>query len=92
MAVKYQAGEVPCDVFDVINTMIRTVSAQARDVEITPETLLIDDLALDSLDLVRVILLLEDRYHIAVDLDDVPKMRQVRDLALTVTGQSLLAA
>jgi acyl carrier protein len=44
------------------------------------------------MDLVRVILLLEDRYCIAIDLDEVPKIRQVRDLALTVAGQLRSAA
>jgi acyl carrier protein len=92
MAVKHQAGEIPCDLFDVINTMIRTVSDTGRRVEITPETVLLDDLAMDSLDLVRVILLLEDRYHVEIDLDEVPKIRQVRDLAETVAGRSLSAA
>ncbi len=92
MAVKNQAGEVPRDLFDVIDTMIRTVSAQARKVKIIPETLLVDDLAMDSLDLVRVISLLEDRFHVAIDLDDMPKIRQVRDLALIAAGQSLSAA
>jgi acyl carrier protein len=92
MVVKNQASAVPCDVFDVINSMIRTVSAQASQVVITPDTLLIDDLALDSLDIVRVIMLLEDRYHVEIDLDEVPKMRKVRDFALTVSGQTLSAA
>ena len=92
MAAQNHAGEVPSDLFDVIDAMIRTVSAQATKVKIAPETLLIDDLAMDSLDLVRVISLLEDRFHVAVDLDEIPKIRRVLDLALTVTGQSVQAA
>ncbi len=92
MAVQNHASAVPSELFDVIDAMIRTVSAQATKVKIAPETLLIDDLALDSLDLVRVISLLEDRFHVAVDLDEIPKIRRVLDLALTVTGQSVPAA
>lgn len=40
----------------------------------------LEELALDSLDLVRVIMLIEDRYHTAVDLDEIPKMTRVDDL------------
>jgi acyl carrier protein len=92
MLVKIQTDEISRDVLDVITAMIRSVSAKAGDVEITPDTSLLDDLAMDSMDLVRVILLLEDRYCVAIDLDEVPKIRQVRDLALTATGQSRSAA
>ena len=41
--------------------------------EITPQSLLLEELALDSLDLIRVIILIEDRYHTAVELDGIPK-------------------
>ncbi len=92
MLVNKSAGEIPRDVFEFISTTIRTVSAKARDAEITPETLLIDDLALDSLDIVRVTMHLEDRYHMEIDLDELPKITRVRDLALIVPGQSLSAA
>jgi acyl carrier protein len=92
MPAKLQTDEISRDVFDVITAMIRSVSAKANDVEITPDTLLLDELAMDSMDLVRVILLVEDRYCIAIDLDEVPKIRQVRDLTQTVTGHSRSAA
>ncbi len=92
MPAKIQTDEISRDVLDVITAMIRSVSSKANEVEITPSTHLLDDLAMDSMDLVRVILLVEDRYSIAIDLDEVPKIRQVRDLALTVTGQTKSAA
>ena len=47
--------------------------------------------ALDSLDLVRVVMLIEDRYHIAIDLDEIPKMKRVSDLT-AILGRELKAA
>jgi acyl carrier protein len=41
---------------------------------------------------VRVTMILEDRYHIVVDLDELPNMTRIRDLALIVPDQSLSAA
>jgi len=92
MLAKNVAGEIPRDLFDFIKTMICADSAKAREVEITSESLLVDDLAMDSLDIVRVIMNLEDRYHVEIDLDESPKFERVRDLALTVAGRSLSAA
>ena len=92
MVTKIQTEEYSSEVLDVIISMIKSVSAKAGQVELSPDTVLLDDLELDSLDLVRVIMLIEDRYHVAIDLDEVPKMRQVRDLALTLARQSRSAA
>jgi len=72
--------------------MIRTVSARARQVEITPETALIDDLAMDSLDLVSVLMLIEDRYQVGFDFREARKIRQVRDLVLVSARPSRSAA
>jgi acyl carrier protein len=92
MMTKTQTDEISSELLEVIIGMIRTVSAKARQMEITPESVLLDELELDSLDLVRVIMLIEDRYHVAIDLDEVPKMRHVRDLVLTLARQSRSAA
>jgi acyl carrier protein len=86
------AGEIPRDLFEFIKAMICAASATAKAVEITSESLLIDDLGMDSLDIVRVIMNLEDRYHLEIDLDEAPRFERVRDLALTVAGRSLAAA
>ena len=92
MLAKNVAGEIPRDLFDFLKTMICGASGKAKEVEITSESLLIDDLGMDSLDIVRVIMNLEDRYHVEIDLDEAPKFERVRDLAMTVAGRSLLAA
>jgi acyl carrier protein len=60
---------------------IREVSASAREREIAPETRLLDDLGLDSLDLVGVILRVQEKFAIEIDLDEVPKLERVVDLA-----------
>ena len=54
------AVETINDLFSVVVTMIRIVSPKAKPMEITPQSLLLEELALDSLDLVRVIMLIED--------------------------------
>jgi acyl carrier protein len=92
MLAKNVAGEIPRDLFEFVKSMICAASPKAREVEITSESLLIEDLAMDSLDIVRVIMNLEDRYHIEIDLDESPKFERVRDLAMTVAGRSMLAA
>jgi acyl carrier protein len=92
MLAKNHIVELSAELTDAITEMIKTVSAKARKVEITPETLLVEELELDSLDLVRVLMLIEDRYHVAIDLDEVPKMRQVHDLSLALARESSSAA
>lgn len=83
--------ETSTELFPVVIDLIHSVSAKAKQVDITPESLLLEELALDSLDLVRVIMLVEDRYHIAIDLDEVPKMKRVIDLT-TILGRELRSA
>ena len=38
-------------------------------------SLLVEDLSLDSLDLVAVLMKMEDHYHLKIELDDVPNIR-----------------
>jgi acyl carrier protein len=77
---------------DVVSEMIRSVSPKAKDRLITADSLLLEELALDSLDLVRVIMLMEDRFHVAIDLDEVPNMKCVADLAQTLDRELKTAA
>ncbi len=77
--------------FEIVVGLIHTVSAKAKQAEITSQSLLLEELALDSLDLVRVIMLIEDRYQISIDLDEIPKMKRVSDL-MSVMSQELRSA
>jgi acyl carrier protein len=65
----------------VIAGAIRSVSKRTQTMAITEESLLVDDLALDSLDIVGVLMKLEDHYQLKIELDDVPNIRTVGDLA-----------
>ena len=79
------------DLFPVVVGLIHSVSAKAKQVHITPQSLLLEELALDSLDLVRVLMLIEDQYQVAIDLDEVSKMKQVNDLT-AILGRELRSA
>ncbi len=86
-----KAAESTTQLFPIVVGLIHAISAKSKQVAITPQSLLLEELALDSLDLVRVIMLIEDRYHIAIDLDEVPKMKRVIDLT-TILSRELRSA
>jgi acyl carrier protein len=81
----------PGELFAIVVGLIHTVSAKARQAEITPQSLLLEELALDSLDLVRVVMLIEDRYQVSIDLDEIPKMKRVSDL-MSIMSRELRSA
>jgi acyl carrier protein len=64
----------------VVTGAIRSVSKRTQTLAITGESLLVEDLALDSLDLVGVLMKLEDHYNLKIELDDVPNLRTVANL------------
>jgi acyl carrier protein len=65
---------------NVISDAIRSVSKRARTMTITADSLLVEDLVLDSLDLVGVLMKLEDHYGLEIELDEVPNIRTVAEL------------
>ncbi|AMV39599.1 acyl carrier protein [Planctomyces sp. SH-PL62] len=75
-----------------VSDLIRSVSEKARSKVITADTLLLEDLALDSLDVVRVVMLIEDRHGVSIDLDVVADMKSVADLARGLVQESRSAA
>jgi acyl carrier protein len=86
------AGHARPDLLETIGDAIRAVSAKARGAAITPDSLLLDELALDSLDLVAVILNLQDQFLVEIDPDEVPRLRTVADLAASLAKQLRQAA
>ena len=84
-------SEASSELFQVVVDLIHTVSAKSKQLNITPGSLLLEELALDSLDLVRIIMLIEDRYLVAIDLDEIPKMKRVADLT-AILGRELRSA
>ena len=47
----------------------------------TPDSRLVEDLAIDSLDLVNLILQLQDHFEVAIEEEAVPNLCRVADLA-----------
>ena len=60
---------------------IRSVSKRTQTMVITRDSLFVEDLSLDSLDLVGVLMKLEDEFGLTIELDDVPNLKTVGDLA-----------
>ena len=60
---------------------VRSVARIPPDVAITGDSLLVEDLAIDSLDLVGIFLQIQDHFDVAINDDDVPSLRRVADLA-----------
>ncbi len=60
---------------------VRFVARIPADVVITGDSLLVEDLAIDSLDLVGIFLKIQDHFDVAINDDDVPSLRRVADLA-----------
>lgn len=90
--VPIQLGVAESEAMTVIAQAVRSVSAKARDIEISSQTSLVEDLALDSLDLVAVVLRLQDHFQIEIDPDALPAMRYVGDLIASLDKQVSTAA
>jgi acyl carrier protein len=86
------AESARCDIIESIALAIRSVSTRARCAAITPSSLLLEELALDSLDLVAVILDLQDQFQVEIDPDEIPQFRTVADLAASLANQLRQAA
>ncbi len=80
------------DTTTAIAETIRSVSARAREAVITPESLLLEDLSLDSLDLVAVVIDLQDRFAVEIDPDEVATLRTVGELAASLERHLFQAA
>lgn len=61
--------------------MVRSAGKVAPNVPIEANKRLVDDLGIDSLDLVGVFLAVQDKYDVVIEDDDVPRLLRVSDLA-----------
>jgi acyl carrier protein len=75
-----------------IAELVRSVAKLSPETVIAAETRLVEDLGVDSLDLVGLFLEIQDRYDIAVNEDDVPGLQRVSDLASYVSRRLRTAA
>ena len=71
---------------------IRAVARIPKDVPITAETRLFDDLNIDSLDLFAVLVEVQDRFDVLIDVEEMPDLNRVGDLAAFVTSRQDAAA
>ena len=67
--------------------VIRKAAKIPAGVPIAPETHLVEDLSIDSLDLVGLILDLQDHFDVVIEEDDVPHLCRVADLAAYLAGR-----
>jgi acyl carrier protein len=72
--------------------IVRQAAKVPPHVAIDADSRLVEDLAIDSLDLVGVLLAIQDHFDIAIEDDDVPSLRRVVDLAEYVAKDRGLAA
>lgn len=66
---------------DELAAIIRRVAKVKPQVPIAPETRLVDDLAIDSLDLVAIVLQIQEDFDVVIDDDAVQHLCRVADLA-----------
>src|SRR5207248_3658686 len=66
--------------------IIRQAAKIPPRVPITPDSRLVEDLAIDSLDLVGVVLQLQDHFDVVIEEDAVPNLCRVADLAAYLAG------
>jgi len=64
---------------------IKAEAESAREATIDANTRLVEDLGLDSIDIVGVTMRLEDRFHIRIDVEDIKHFRSVNDLIAEVS-------
>ncbi len=66
----------------ITRLLIDTLAANPRVTrEITAETVIVDDLALDSLAVMNFVMEIEDRLDVSVPLDRLAEIRTIGDLA-----------
>src|SRR5437016_3037109 len=59
---------------------VRAVARIPSDVAIASDSRLVEDLGIDSLDLVSIVINAQERYGIAIDEDEVARLRSIADL------------
>jgi acyl carrier protein len=72
--------------------IVRQAAKVPPQIGIEAESRLVEDLAIDSLDLVGVLLAVQDHFDVVIDDEVVPSLRRVVDLAETVARDRGLAA
>ncbi len=72
--------------------IVRKVGRVPRDVPIHAETCLVEDLRIDSLDLFAVLIAVQDRFNLEIDVEDMPDLNRLGDLVDYVASRRNAAA
>ncbi len=72
--------------------IVRKVGRVPREVPITAETCLVEDLRIDSLDLFAVLIAVQDRFNLEIDVEDMPELNQLGELVDYVAKRRNAAA
>lgn len=75
-------------VFDKVVKIIVEQLDVDGDIEITPETSLMNDLEADSLDAVEVIMALEDEFDIEIPDEDAENFKNIGDIAKYIKAKT----
>jgi acyl carrier protein len=65
---------------EAIASAIRAEAENTRTLPIESTSRLVEDLGLDSIDIVAVTIRLEDRFHVTLDVQEVKELQYVSDL------------
>ena len=71
---------------------VRAIARIPSELEIDPSSRLVEDLGIDSLDLVSIVLAAQERYGVAIDEDEVSGLRTMDDLVTFVGRRRQSAA
>jgi acyl carrier protein len=82
----------PTTILPEIIELVRHVAKLDSHVAIDAESRLIEDLGIDSLDLVGIYLSLQDDYGVSIDEEDMTRLPRVGDLAAFVAAQRTATA
>jgi acyl carrier protein len=66
--------------FDRVTAIVRKAAKVPAGVAITAESRLVEDLTIDSLDLVSLILQFQDHFDVVIEEEAVPNLRRVGDI------------
>lgn len=75
------------ELFEALRDLVRSVARIDPSVPMTPESTLVEDLGVDSLDLVSVYLQVQDDFDVVVGEEDVAGIRTLGELARYVADQ-----
>ena len=75
-----------------LSESVRAIARIPADVPIAAESRLVEDLGIDSLDLVSIVLTAQENYGVPIDEDEVAELRTMADLVLYVDRRRGAAA